>query len=578
MFILENAYVLTLNENNDFGRYSILIKDKLIDDIADKSTVGEAKLRKWKESGSFEIIDCTDKLIMPPFVNACLRSEATLIHYLLKKRNYEDTEGDLCTELIFNYLYKEIPGEDTKRDLDNIYKYSLVRNLKSGVLYLNEFSLRKDINHIPYIIDSINITGQRVSVCYPIKQDSEVIRDFKYLNPSYYLVNENHITVYDISQIKELKNHGVVKLFVEAATNKQVTDKFRQIFHKSLFEFLEEYSLIDENTSFINPIYLTYNDLKILTNRNASVIVCPRDLVNFTSRYFPIDDFAGHGIKFSIATGWLGTDLMKELRLLRNKYRELNLSSLELILSVTKIPYGLYFDDSSYYSINPGSRADMIFIDFSDSRFQFFPERPDIEKVCDFIVDNLSSYNISAVMSGGEFRCLDHKLLTADEQEILNNVSLTRTRLYSAGKYEELHLKKVKESIAERIAEKEDEAKLFPDKSEETEEIPKEEFRIKSRISVYRQRKSSMQNSLFDELTESNIIQSDDSLKSPVLNLLISEQHTPADDEALIQTKSVDEIVINKLVPQRSKETQKKVNQESKIELPKDVKLRFGDD
>lgn len=578
MIILENALVLTLNENNDFGRYSILIKDKIIEDIADTSPAGETKLRKWKESSTAEIIDCTDKLLMPPFVNSCLRSEASLIHYLLKKRSYEDTEGDLCTELIFNYLYQEIMGEDTKNDLDNIYKYSLIKNLKSGVLFLNEFSHRKDINHIPSIIGSVKILGQKISVCYQIKQDPEVIRDFKYLNPSYYLINENHLTIYDISWIKELKNHGVIKLFVEAATNKQATENFRQIFHKSLFEFLEEYSLIDENTSFINPIYLTYNDLKILTNSGASVIICPSDLINFSNRYFPIDDFVGHGIRFSVGSGWLGTDLLNELRLLREKYRELNLSSMELILSVTKIPYRLYFNGNSLYSIEPGSNADIIFIDFSDSRFQFLPERTDNEKVCDFIIDNLTSYNISSVMSAGEFRSLDNKLITSNEREILRNMNITRKKLYSVGKYEELHLKKEKEIIKEQKPSDEDEIKLFPEKSEEATEHVKEEFRIKSRISAYKQKKTTLQNSLFDELNETNIIQSDDSLKSPVLNLLISEQHTPSDDENLIQIKSIDEIVINKLGRPKSTETQKKVNPESKIELPKDVKLRFGDD
>lgn len=164
MIILKNAYVLTFNRNNDFGRYSLLINGSKVTDMADDTPRGISKLDKWIEQhrNNAEIIDCSDKLIIPPLVNPCLRSEGTLLHYLLKRRHYEKTDEDICTDLIFNYLYQELPGETIKNDLRNIYDYSFSRSLKSGTGFINEFSLRKDTAHLPFISGTIKKNRPKV--------------------------------------------------------------------------------------------------------------------------------------------------------------------------------------------------------------------------------------------------------------------------------------------------------------------------------------------------------------------------------------------------------------------------------
>jgi Amidohydrolase family len=588
LIILKNAYVLTFNRNNDFGKYSLLINESKITDIADSTPAGEQKVKKWVEqhSGSAEIIDCSKKLIMPPLVNSCVKSEGALLHYLLKHRHYENVEEELCTDLIFNYIYQELPGEEAKQDLENIYRYSYNRLLKSGITCFNELSLRKDINHIAPISSTIKKTGQRVSVCFPIKQDVNLIRDFKYLNPSYYLTQEHLLTVFDVSGINELRSHNVKNLFLEVALNKDITEKFRQTFHKSVVSLLDEYGLVDENTSLINPLYLDYSDLKIITDRKANIIICPRDLNYFTSRYFPIDDFIGHGIRFTIGTGWLGEDLLKDVRLFRNKYKELNLSNIELLRSITSVPREIYFSDSSEstYGIDVNRTADMIFIDLNDTRFQFFPEEFTFESVCDFVVDNVLSFNFSDVLTAGRFRMKDGKQLEVDEREIIEEVNLTRNRLYKTGKYEELKKRKEQKQSVEKMdmgGRTDEEIKLFSENKEnEVPSVETEEFKIKTKIPVFRQRPIPGQKSLFEQSETANIIQAEEFQETPVLNLLVTdpEADKPVENE-FVQAKIIDETIIRSLhTIKKADKTQITQNEESKIELPKNVKLKFGDD
>jgi hypothetical protein len=593
--ILKDAYVLTFNKNNDFGRYSLLINDNKVTDMAEPTPKGAGKVAKWIEQhgSTAEIIDCKYKLIMPPLVNSCLRSEGILLHYLLKRRHYEKAEEDLCTDLIFNYLYQDLQGEGITNDLQNIYNYSFNRSLKSGVAYINEFSLRKDINHLNPITNAVRKTGQSISVCYPIKQDVNTIRDFKYLNPAFYVTQENLLTVYDISGITDLKNHNLSSLFLEVAVNKDVTEQFRQTFHKSVISLFDEYGLIDNHTSLINPLYLDYNDMKIITERKANIIICPRDLNFFTSRYFPIDDYIGHGINFSIATGWLGEDILKDMRLFRNKYRELNLSSPELLNSITQTPHQLYFesnaDGDSSYMIGINKPATFAFIDISDPRFQFFPEDFTYESVCDFVVDNLTSHNFSDIMLDGEFKIRDNKILESDENEIVEKVNETRERLYKTGKYDELKKKQQAREVSEKLdmtSRTDDEIKMFSEKDEEAgdnievNDEDKEEFRIKTRIPAFKPKRIPGQRSLFEEFEHVSIISSEDFQSTPMLNLLITDPDSskPVEDD-IIQAKIVDETIIKRLsTEKRPEKPAKPLNTESKVELPKNVKLKFGDD
>lgn len=593
MIIIKNAYIFTLNRNLPFGRYSLLINDSKITDIADSSAQGASKLAKWVEqhSAHAEIVDCTNKLVMPPMVNSCVKSDGALLHYLLKRRHYEKVHEELCTDMIFNYLYQELPNEENKSDLAAIYNYSYNRLLKSGVFEFNEVSLRKDANHLTPITNTIKETSQKVSVCYPIKQDINTIRDHKYLTPSYYLTQENLLTVFDISNITELRSHGVRNLFLETGVNKEITEKFRVTFHKSLISVLDEYGLIDENTSLINPLYLDYNDLKIITDKRANIIVCPRDLAQFTNRYFPIDDYIGHGIPFSIGTGWLGSDLMKEVRLFRNKYKELNLSSSELLFSVTKIPHRLYFKGdtaNSGLAIDINREADMIFVDVSDLRFQLYPEDNEFEHVCDFLVDNLASNNISDIMVKGEFRIRDNKILNSDENEMINRASVTRDRLYKVGKYEELKKKNETRKRSDKLdmsGRSDDEVKLFSEISDDTiftdiKEKDKEDFRIKTKIPVFKQKRTPGQRSLFEEHDKSHIVvQPIEFQETPELNLLVNDPDSSrVVEDDIIQIKAVDEAIFNQLTTEKKQDKPKQVNAESKIELPKNVKLKFGDD
>ncbi|RPI14595.1 MAG: hypothetical protein EHM58_16110 [Ignavibacteriae bacterium] len=593
MIILKDAFVITLNQNNECGRYSVLIDGSKIVELVhtELSDAGQspAKFQRWLEKyNDAEIIDCKYKIVMPAVVNSCSKSEGIFIKYLLRNRHYENIKGDLSTDFIFNYIYQELQTEEMKNDLENIYKNSFVKQLKSGTALMNEFSLRKDTNHINPILNALELTGQKVSVCYPIKQDIATVESYKKIDPAYFLTDENQLTIYDISGLAQLKDKCIKKLFLEVSTNKEVSEKFKSIFNKPIIKMLDEYGLIDNNTSLINPLYLSYDELKILADKEANIVVCPSDLNYFTNRYFPIDDFINNNISFSIATGWLGEDIFIEARSFRDKYKELNLSSETLLKAITQVPGKLYFSSSEPADvpcIASNKYADLMFIDMSDIRFQLYPESTNHKHLYDFMLDNLSPYIISDVMVRGEFKIKENHLLNADEKELLTKAELTRKKLYKVGRYEEISEREKQKRTVEEIDlsnRDDDEIKLFSDSKIENEladKEPKEEFRIKGRIPSLKNKVPALQKNLFEETGQHQVVMPVEFQETPMLNLLYSDvDKTKSVDEEISYSKIADAKIIKQTVSEKKTDKDKFKNVESKVELPKNVKLKFGDD
>jgi hypothetical protein len=187
-------------------------------------------------------------------------------------------------------------------------------------------------------------------------------------------------------------------------------------------------------------------------------------------------------------------------------------------------------------------------------------------------------------MINGVFKVRDKRLVDADESAIADAITETRNRLYKSGKYEEIKKRTERKQRVQKLdmsSRSEDEIKLFAEDSSGSQETePKEEFRVKSRFPVIKQKQTPGQRSLFEEADQANIIQCDDYKETPELNLLVTDYFDSKQvEEDFVQVKAVDETILKKLgAVEKKPEKTKTTITESKIELPKNVKLRFGDD
>jgi hypothetical protein len=129
----------------------------------------------------------------------------------------------------------------------------------------------------------------------------------------------------------------------------------------------------------------------------------------------------------------------------------------------------------------------------------------------------------------------------------------------------------------------EDEIKLFSDtdknETARSGEEMKEDFRIKGKVPLFRKKSSSAQKTLFDDVEASNIIAIQDYQETPMINLLYSEiDETKGIDDEIIYSKIADAKILKQTGIEKKPKKPEVQNADSKIELPKNVKLKFGDD
>ncbi len=95
---------------------------------------------------------------------------------------------------------------------------------------------------------------------------------------------------------------------------------------------------------------------------------------------------------------------------------------------------------------------------------------------------------------------------------------------------------------------------------------------------VFRKKVPAAQKNLFEETNKAPISQSEEYLETPVINLLYTEyEDAKGLDEEVLRNKLTDEKIIKQASAEKKKE-KPEPNPESKVELPKNVKLKFGGD
>jgi hypothetical protein len=188
-------------------------------------------------------------------------------------------------------------------------------------------------------------------------------------------------------------------------------------------------------------------------------------------------------------------------------------------------------------------------------------------------------------MINGEFAIKENLLLHSDEKELILEADQTRKKLYKAGRYEEISERESQKRKVEELdlrGRDENEIKLFSEsKSDENlaDKEPKEEFRIKGKIPILKNKTSSAQKSLFEETENYMVIMPTEFQETPMLNLLYTDiDKTKAVDEEINYSKIADAKILKQTGSEKKTEKEKFANTESKIELPKNVKLKFGDD
>lgn len=474
--IIKNGLVLTLDRKGQTGYFNIIIKNNKIFLIDYENKFNEKEFRS-KNPESL-IIDAQDKLIMPGFFNSKLISSYTLNKIFFKKCTYQNINSWLSLKWIENYLSR-IENAEMLRDL---LKINYLRSLQNGEIFINESSpvITKDFSDVyftdlEWIKQYYNLTAYDFKI--PPSQDGRI---------SYGIINDENVNNYSLTSVKKNLSGNKVKLFIEASLSEKTFDLIRKVFGRTLINVLAEMDMISSDTIISNPTHISPVELEILKMKNATVLLCPSDFVNLSDKKLDLDELITSGINLIIGTGYTGTDILTELKILSTLVSK-NLFSYENILQTAILNPSLVYGVSNLTgSIDRNRSADLIFFDLKDLRNTLSLPETDKDNVCEFIVHNLSSKDISDVMIKGELLIKDKTEQFEKQFSYHERSEEISHKLYSAGKYFEYKEKYLMRGRVDRLSlensgeesEIEKKPEIFVDMTETGEYMGEGEFTI----------------------------------------------------------------------------------------------------
>ncbi|SDA56221.1 amidohydrolase family protein [Methanobrevibacter millerae] len=413
--LIKNALILN-PENNIEGKKDLLIKNDLIDEIADE--IPEDKADK--------IIDATDKILLPGLVNTHTHLSMTLFRGLA---------DDLALD---EWLNENIwPVE---ANLNGYYCYigallGAVELIKSGTTTFSDMYF-----YMEDVAKAVDESGLRAVLSYGMidfgdeeKRKAEIEENmnlFKNCNDT----ADGRIKVFFgphspytaseelLKEVRRLADETGIGIHIHVSeTQKEIDDVSAE---KGLrpFEYLDSIGLLGPDVVCAHSVWLSDREIEIIKEKDVKISHNPCSNMKLASGIAPVSKLLENDICVAIGTDGASSnnnlDLIEELKTasLLQKVATLDpkvLTSDEAVAMGTINGARALGLDDEIGTVEVGKKADLILIDTNCANMV-----PDSSNLSSNIIYAANGSNVDTTICNGQILMENKELTTLDEQEI----------------------------------------------------------------------------------------------------------------------------------------------------------------
>jgi cytosine/adenosine deaminase-related metal-dependent hydrolase len=449
--IYKNALIATFDKQNRCGIFNLIIKNEKIYDIDFDNRLNNDEVIKNIYPKS-EIIDAKYKLIIPPFINSHLCSSYSLNKIFLKRNRYDTINNNIS----LNLLNKYFSSPKAKHDLKGLLRINFFKSLTNGEFAVNETT--------SFISKEYFLEDNAASIPYGLETAftsyDGYLNSYLWNNNKYHFISLKHdeeINNYSLSFLKKAFSLERNKIFLENLRSKKISDEVNRNFGKSFVRVLYDYDLLSSDLVLSNPFTINDTDIALLSEKKVNVVLCITDLLNLSSKNVNLNDFFNSDINVCIGTGYLGENVLAELKSLAKLVNLNEVSYESLLKAVTVNPSVIFSKLIPSNSLIKNNPANMIIFDISDLRsFYDYPEY-DINLVSQHIIESLDTKDIIDLIIKGNYLVKDYQSRFYEPESLRKNIKELSVKLYDVGKYFELKEKYLMKGRVKKISGREEE-------------------------------------------------------------------------------------------------------------------------
>lgn len=427
---LKNALLLTFDGRKTTGKFNVLIKNDRILEVDYNNALSENVLRE--KYPSMEVYDLKNKILLPAFINAFKNSSYNLASIFLKKNVYSNLVSNISIRLLDKFFGSKV----NEIYLKDLFLINYAQSLFNGELIVAESSyfINRDF-YKQYLVDNESIRQNIIYTLY----DTYLINHFK-ASRNFYLVglkNEDRLNNFTLNYLRKNIREGESKILLEVFNTDYYTDEARRNFNRSLIKILNEFSLLTENSIITNPSFLYLTDIERIKNSRLNIIFNTSDFFKLAEKNIEFEELIRSNMNICIGTGYVGKNVFSEVKSLANLLYKSGFSYESYLKMIITNPAKMLGLNDVLGSIERNKLANLITFDISDLRCM--PNIPEFtsEKVCEFIIENLSAENISDVINLGNFEVHNKLPVKLDLEYTKSNYNKIIEIIYKEGKYNE---------------------------------------------------------------------------------------------------------------------------------------------
>ncbi|NLK36474.1 MAG: amidohydrolase [Epulopiscium sp.] len=396
--------------------------------------VGE---KKPKIHENEEIYDGTDKLLLPGFINTHCHAPMTLLRSI---------GADLPLQ---RWLHEKIFPIEKK--LTESYSYTgtmlgIAELLRSGVTSFSDMYVLGKSRCDAVLESGINANICMGIVCFDDKnfQEAPFVQDTIDMIKEYHNTNHGQLQI-DVGIHAEYTStpnvvRGAAELAFDNKCNVQLhlcetqqeVEACHMRHHKSPVQYFSELGIFKNNTTAAHCVYLTENDLELLSAHQVSVAHCPMSNLKLGSGIADIVKMQAHNINVTIGTdGTASNDNlnyiedMKLAALLQKGYhKDPSVIPASTLLKMATCHGAVAQGRTNTGKICQGFDADLVVIDFNSINLQ-----PQTEPLTEMIYAALPS-DVALTMVRGKILYQNGQFPTIDIEKILFDAKKIGETLY----------------------------------------------------------------------------------------------------------------------------------------------------
>ncbi|PWJ48715.1 amidohydrolase [Faecalicatena contorta] len=431
-----NGYILTMNERNQVYENGDLLvqEDKIL-------AVGEVASELVKPDA--EIIDLKGKYLLPGFVNTHVHTSQqisrgvgddvdfmTWLHKRMWPFESNMTEEDsyvstlmCCLELIRSGVtsFAEPGGQFVSGMVKAVTEAGLRGKLAKSVMDCGE---------------GLPLVWQR-TMEEELEQQTEDLKRYHNSADGRVQIWYGLRTIFNntdelILRTKELADHYQAGVHMHVAEAKSEVEYTKEVYGESTVTHLHRLGVLDKNLLAVHTVWLTDEEVDLFQEYDVKVSHNPASAMRVLG-FAKIPQMLDKNICVSIGTDGASSsnrmDIVDEMWLTSLIHKGWRLDSTvvpsqDILCMATKNGARALLDEHLYGSLEQGKKADLIIIN---------PNGPSMMPVNDRIaalVTSMHSTNIESTMCDGKWLMKDRKILTLDEDAIVNEAQKRSEAIY----------------------------------------------------------------------------------------------------------------------------------------------------